>query len=949
MSDAERAAKAARAKAMLKKRQREKANEAATTNSSVASPISPSRALSPAPQESKQDKRDISDVFAKDDSDSSWIADLHRAPTPPPRTISNSATQSTPHVVASPPVVASTLSTFASPPDNNKDSSLYKINALKTENASLFTEVERLRASESSEYQLRASESSLKEQQTQLNEQVNSLRSECASLSTKLRGLESNSREKESSLEKQRTELNGQLLNLKSECASLSVQLECLQDFKTSELVSVPGIQKAKAYAASEVTKARLEEQAEELEEKLRNLEVEKEQAIHNEQQTISLLVSEKSHLASEVKRLETFEYKSETLEHDLDVERTRTNVLQTELEGLQVGREELAKTVATLQSKEKELIERHRETERELQLTTSLLNESKQEVEHNQRRIRELEEQIQSDDRVERLESSLKNTQDRADELEIQLSKLKQAHSTLKVERDGMGEQRQQYLNAASNLEAEVSQLQAELKETLERLESVVSEKSILAQEKANLENQDQTTQKAIGELQEKLVTAAATITSNSRQLQTTQNQLKSAIRRAEDAEKTQKDLQGEGTALMRALDEMRPKIVELTGEKLELTETISSLQLELRKNANTVSLLTENLKTVTEEKGQLAKQLEKRETQHEQERALVLSDSSDLQKAYDELRENLDEANVSLRNLEAERSSHYQEMDHRIEELEKLTLSSNVQAEEILALQKKLEIARRAQDEGQDFQESARIEIEALRADLDAREEEILHLRETVASPIRANGDQSLDGELVDSLRQQHALELSAAHSQIRALENSVFDAKAHVHSLQKHISALEDQLSRSRPLSRLGPRSYSPARSGLLPASRTSDLQRSSFGSNRPLNTAGHPSLARSIFDQNMSAETRHKRLVSLSMLKARIDSEVEVTLSRPSSRASSARALSPVQSAEGSRPGSPHSHTHSRTGSRVGYTAHRPQFMDDSHVFWCHACTGDLVIL
>jgi hypothetical protein len=24
-------------------------------------------------------------------------------------------------------------------------------------------------------------------------------------------------------------------------------------------------------------------------------------------------------------------------------------------------------------------------------------------------------------------------------------------------------------------------------------------------------------------------------------------------------------------------------------------------------------------------------------------------------------------------------------------------------------------------------------------------------------------------------------------------------------------------------------------------------------------------------------------------------------------------------------------------------------HRPQFLDDSHVFWCHACSGDLVIL
>lgn len=202
-----------------------------------------------------------------------------------------------------------------------------------------------------------------------------------------------------------------------------------------------------------------------------------------------------------------------------------------------------------------------------------------------------------------------------------------------------------------------------------------------------------------------------------------------------------------------------------------------------------------------------------------------------------------------------------------------------------------------------------------------------------------------------MLSSLRQQHALDLSAAQSQIRALENSVFDAEARSHMLQKQVSALEDQLthSRSRPSSRLGQRSFSPLR----PSSRTrsnSDLRRSSFGSHRPPAQAPPP-LSRSVLSQNMSAETRHKRLVSLSMLKARIDSEVvaAASSSRPSSRAPSVRALSPVPpSEEGhSRPHSrSHSHSHYMDTERVG---HRPQFLDDSHVFWCHSCTGDLVIL
>ena len=47
---------------------------------------------------------------------------------------------------------------------------------------------------------------------------------------------------------------------------------------------------------------------------------------------------------------------------------------------------------------------------------------------------------------------------------------------------------------------------------------------------------------------------------------------------------------------------------------------------------------------------------------------------------------------------------------------------------------------------------------------------------------------------------------------------------------------------------------------------------------------------------------------------------------------------------------------HSHTpsHSHSGSRPGTPSqrrahHRPQFLDENHIFWCSACKGDLVIL
>jgi myosin protein heavy chain len=112
---------------------------------------------------------------------------------------------------------------------------------------------------------------------------------------------------------------------------------------------------------------------------------------------------------------------------------------------------------------------------------------------------------------------------------------------------------------------------------------------------------------------------------------------------------------------------------------------------------------------------------------------------------------------------------------------------------------------------------------------------------------------------------------------------------------------------------------------------------NLRRSSF---RPHRTNLTP-LSRSIFEHNISPETMHKRKVSLSMLKARIDSEVKTTFhSQPPSRTPS-----PVPSESGSRRSSiivPH-----HLG--LHHHFHRPQFLDESHVFWCHSCHGDLVIL
>lgn len=177
-----------------------------------------------------------------------------------------------------------------------------------------------------------------------------------------------------------------------------------------------------------------------------------------------------------------------------------------------------------------------------------------------------------------------------------------------------------------------------------------------------------------------------------------------------------------------------------------------------------------------------------------------------------------------------------------------------------------------------------------------------------------------------MLSSIKQQHAMDLSAATSQIRALENTIFDKDSLNHSLQKQINALEEQVSQFRSHSRLGV----PSR----PSSRAMehDTRRSSLHSHR---SNQPPPLSRTIFDHAMTPETLHKRQVSLSMLKARIESEAKTTSTPPS------RALSPVHS---------DGHSHKSFSNRPS-TPHlrQPQFLDESHVFWCHSCQGDLVIL
>ena len=488
-------------------------------------------------------------------------------------------------------------------------------------------------------------------------------------------------------------------------------------------------------------------------------------------------------------------------------------------------------------------------------------------------------------------------------------------------------------------------------------RITSVTSEKETLEQEKVAATTRADDTQKTFVELREKLTQAATELAANSKQLHTVQNELKRANRRAEEAEKIQGDLQTEGTNLMRSLGEMRPKIVELTNIRVELIEKIDELEGIIRKKEDAISQLEASLDEAKERESYSAKTRQKEELTRKKDESSSQQNLLHVQKAYTELEAEVEALRESLKDREAERESYHQLALRRLEEVDRLTFSVQAQTELLSTAERELEERRAASTEDRGFVEGMQNDIELLQAEIAQKDEEIERLRETAPSSSVRN---SLDGEMSSALKQQQMFELSNARSQIRALESAVFEADARAHSLQKQVSSLMDQLTQLRSLSNVPTRPFSPtpgmpSRPGSRARNVSDELrvQAVRVGSSQSISSLSNVRSSplqkprKSTFE-TLSPETKHKRRVSLGMLKARIDSELasSVKSSQPPSRALTPLPESELMKTNGGsssssvmEPSEPH---HIR-----GFKRH--QFLDESHVFWCQSCHGDLVIL
>lgn len=272
------------------------------------------------------------------------------------------------------------------------------------------------------------------------------------------------------------------------------------------------------------------------------------------------------------------------------------------------------------------------------------------------------------------------------------ELTRSHQAHAILRTERDDLASQLLTHQGSEGEWQSKHLSLSEQHSTLQEQLATVTREKIALTQEKVDLQAQVGSIQTSIGALQEKLIQAASELANNARQLHATQAELKNATRRADDAERTQKELQSEGTNLMRSLDEMRPKIVELTGVKLELGDRVENLENVVRSRDATIVQLESSLEEVRDRHEQAEKDWQTKIAQQKKDHSDSQKNATELQQMYADLQDELASALSSIRTLEANRSSSHQEAARRMEELTTLTASTLAQTRELEALRQEV-----------------------------------------------------------------------------------------------------------------------------------------------------------------------------------------------------------------------------------------------------------------
>ncbi|KIM33049.1 hypothetical protein M408DRAFT_20362 [Serendipita vermifera MAFF 305830] len=673
---------------------------------------------------------------------------------------------------------------------------------------------------------------------------------------------------------------------------------------------------------------------------------------VQSQQQTISLLVSEKASLAAALERLEGLDERFGSVSGQLEASKRAAQTLEGRSRDLEQELSQSQKRVEQLSAHEKELSERIRQKERDLDISRSDATGAQEKANELATKLRDLQEQIQADDRVEKLEASLKGLQDRSDSLESQLARVKQSLTETKAEKEELLLKHTKLTESEKALRTERDSLVTNVTNLQSRVKDLEAESSKLQATNDKLAADAKKHNDSISELSRKLSVEGGKAALQEKKIKALQNEISAANRRADDAEHAHKGLQNENVGLMASLNEMRPRVMALTEEKLNLTEHIEKVEesrYELEKTVGRLEVAAEEARARYE-----ALEAEKLalEASRDGDQESMAQEMERHVQAISQAEDELQSALKSVRDLESERAIHRQAVERYQHEMDRLDAELAELRAQYSTLQDDFSIAQNAREqdaavleESHGVVERANAEVEALRQELFTKDEELEQLR-SEANPTSAKTPRglhqrsgSLDKEMFES---DGTFELSAARSKIRTLETTVFQEQAKAHNLRKHVSSLEEELHRLRRTSR----SRHETPSIHSPATSHADL---------PVSNA---------LDSALPLDVQHKRKISLSMLRARIDGEAALSHSHgklgASPRPGVPRKLSSTLGTMEEEPSehdmderAPLRNDPGPSGSTSVLIKRperpRPQFLDDSHVFWCSCCRGDLVVL
>lgn len=232
-----------------------------------------------------------------------------------------------------------------------------------------------------------------------------------------------------------------------------------------------------------------------------------------------------------------------------------------------------------------------------------------------------------------------------------------------------------------------------------LQQLTQIREERDNLIGLKTSLEKSGQDKDATITVLHAQLASAGAEISNQKTQVHTLQNDLRTAQKRADVSERTQQRLQTEGTNLMLSLDELRTKLVELTDDKIQLSENLAHQDRALRDQNSIIANLTTSLEEAKQETEGLRREWKDKLIKAEQKWSQAVTSSSEVEQRLSESQKELDNALNNTLVLEVERQSLRQDAQARLKEIEQLSNSSRSQAAEITKLRYELNERRAIQ----------------------------------------------------------------------------------------------------------------------------------------------------------------------------------------------------------------------------------------------------------